>query len=135
MHQKKIVIAGYSSGGLLAYDVGLRNAASYAGILIENSSLSSAVGGANVAAVLQAAAWPINVAHSARTGDTAFPIAGVRADRDAMLTAGIPLVYRELAGTNDGTSDDWALFPPARDGDLVRPVTAAARRSLAQVTG
>ena len=110
VHQKQIVIGGYDSGGMLAYDVGLRNAASYAGILVENSGLSQAVGSANVDAVLQAAAWHINVAHTARLGDTLFPIAGVRADRDKMLSAGIGLEYRELAGDHDGTSDDWADF-------------------------
>lgn len=109
-HQKKIVIAGYSSGGELAYALGLANAASYAGLLIENSGLSQAVGAANVDAVLAAAAWKINVAQSARTGDATFPIGITHADRDKMIAAGFPLQYRELAGDNTSASADWDGF-------------------------
>ncbi|MCL2724407.1 MAG: prolyl oligopeptidase family serine peptidase [Polyangiaceae bacterium] len=37
--QSRITIAGYSSGGILAYSVGLQNASRFAGILIEDSGL------------------------------------------------------------------------------------------------
>jgi len=107
---KKIVLAGYSSGGGMAFTMGLKTAGSFAGILIENSGLSQAVGASNVATVLSSAAWKINIAQSARIGDGSYAIAGIRADRDKMLAAGFPLVYRELDGTHDGTSDDWALY-------------------------
>ena len=108
VHQKKIVVGGYSSGGMLAYRMGMTEAAKYAGILIENSGLSQGVG--NVAAALAGAAWKINVAHSAHTEDQSFLIAGVRADRDKMLQAGFPLQYREQPGDHNGSSDDWALY-------------------------
>jgi predicted esterase len=107
-HQKKIVLAGYSSGGMLAYSLGMKNAGAYAGILIENSGLTQGVGNPDTA--LAGAAWKINVAHSARTEDQSFLIAGVRTDRDKMVAAGFPLQYRELPGTHDGSTDDWALF-------------------------
>ncbi|MBK7399767.1 MAG: hypothetical protein IPJ34_26805 [Myxococcales bacterium] len=107
---KKIVLAGYSSGGAMAFNIGLKSAASYAGLLIENSGLSQAVGGSNVATVLGAAAWKIHIGQSARIGDGSYAIAGIRTDRDKMLGASFPLEYRELDGTHDGTSDDWALF-------------------------
>jgi pimeloyl-ACP methyl ester carboxylesterase len=111
VHQKKIVLAGYSSGGMLAYNIGMKSAASYAGLLVENSGLSQGVGGSNaVNGVLAAAAWKINVAHTARTEDGSFAIAGVRADRDKMIAAGFPLQYRELPGDHNGTSDDWSQF-------------------------
>ncbi len=107
---KKTVLAGYSSGGGMAYSMGLSKAGNYAGILIENSGLSQAVGGGNVTKVLGAAAWKINIAQSARIGDGSYAIAGIRADRDKMIAAGFPLQYRELDGTHDGSTDDWALF-------------------------
>jgi predicted esterase len=110
VHQRRIVLAGYSSGGMLAYKLAMANALTYAGVLIENSGLSQAVGGGNVDSTLDAASWSINVAHSARLGDLSFPIAGVRSDRDKMLAHGIPLQYRELAGTHDGTSADWSDY-------------------------
>ncbi len=116
VHQKQIVVAGYSSGGMLAYNLAMTDAASYAGALIENSGLSQGVGG-NVDGALDAADWKIHVAHSARIMDGSFPIAGVRADRDKMLAHDFPLEYRELDGTHDGTSADWAEYLiPAMSG-------------------
>jgi poly(3-hydroxybutyrate) depolymerase len=109
VHQKQIVLAGYSSGGMLSYKLAMTDAPSYAGALIENSGLSQGVGG-NVDAALDAAGWKIHVAHSARIMDGSFDIDGVRADRDKMLAHDFPLEYRELDGTHDGTSDDWSEY-------------------------
>lgn len=100
VHQQKVVLAGYSSGGILAYRMGLSDASKYAGILIENSAL----GGASPAA----AAWKINVAHTAHNGDTSFPLSKVQADWNKLESAGIPLQKRNVEGTHDGTSDDWS---------------------------
>ena len=110
VHQRRVVLAGFSSGGMLAYKMAMTDALKYAGVLIENSGLSQAVGVGNVDATLNSAAWRINVAHSARTEDGSFLIAGVRGDRDKLLAHAFPLQYRELAGTHDGSTDDWALY-------------------------
>lgn len=110
VHQKKIFLAGYSSGGLVAYNHGLKNADDFAGILVENSGLSQAVGAANVAKTLSGAAYKIKVAHTARLSDGNFPIAGVRTDKASLSNAGFPVSYRELAGGHDGNSDDWSQF-------------------------
>jgi hypothetical protein len=106
---------------MLAYEMGMKNAATYAWILIENSGLSQGVGGNNVASVLASAAWKINVAHSARLQDQSFLIAGVRSDRDAMLAANFPLLYRELPGDHNGSSDDWALYLLPKMANWVAP--------------
>jgi poly(3-hydroxybutyrate) depolymerase len=111
VHQHMIVLAGYSSGGGLAYHLAMANTRDYAGVLIENSSLSSAVGGASqVDAALDQAGWKIEIAHSARIDDGSYPIAVVQADRVKLLAHGFPLQYRELPGTHDGTSDDWSEY-------------------------
>jgi len=110
VHQKKIFLAGYSSGGLVAYNHGLKNADDFAGILIENSGLSQAVGAANVGKTLSGAAYKIKVAHTARLSDGNFPIAGVRTDKASLSNAGFPVSYRELAGGHDGNSDDWSQY-------------------------
>ena len=102
VHQQKVVLAGYSSGGILAYKMGLGESAKYAGIIIENSGL----GGAAPAG----ASWKINVAHIAHLSDDSFPIAGTRADWAKLEAAGIPLQKKEVPGTHDGTSDDWSDF-------------------------
>lgn len=102
VHQQKVVLAGYSSGGMLAYKLGLTQASKFAGIVIENSGL----GGANPAS----AAWKINVAHIAHKADTSFPIAKTRADWAKLEAAGIPLEKSEVDGDHNGSSADWTNF-------------------------
>jgi predicted esterase len=110
VHQQRVVIAGFSSGGMLAYKVGLAYADLFAGILIENSGLSAGVGGNNVSGALAAAAWKLPVAHTARLGDDNFPIEGVRSDRDKLVAAGFSVDLREVAGEHGDTGGDWAEF-------------------------
>jgi len=102
VHKQKVVLAGYSSGGILAYELGLTQAASFAGILIEDSGLGSTQP--------SRASWKINVAHITHTNDETFPLAGVHADWGKLEAAGIPLQKSEVDGTHDGTTDDWADF-------------------------
>jgi enterochelin esterase-like enzyme len=109
VHQKKVTMAGYSSGGLMAYTTAMRNARKFAGLLIENSSLQSTFG-ANTDATLAAAGWKLNVAITARTSDNQFAIATIRADRTKLQGAGFPVQFRELAGGHDGNSDDWTGY-------------------------
>lgn len=102
VHKQKVVLAGYSSGGMLAYKLGLAQSAKFAGIIIENSGLGNAQP--------SAAAWKINVAHIAHTSDDNFPLGNVKKDWAKLEAAGIPLQKREVDGTHDGTSDDWNDF-------------------------
>jgi len=111
VHRRRIVLGGYSVGGELAYKMAMAHGQIYAGVLIENSSLSQAVGGVgNVDAALDAAIWPLNVGHSARISDTVYSIAGVRVDHNKLIAHEFPVEYRELDGTHDGNSEDWALY-------------------------
>ncbi len=109
IHQKKVTLAGYSSGGMLVYTTALKSARRFAGVLIENSSLGSAFGGGTDSAIA-GAGWKLNVAITARTGDSQFAIANIRTDRTKLQGAGFPVQYRELAGGHDGNSDDWTGF-------------------------
>jgi predicted esterase len=105
VHQKKVVVAGFSSGGALAYNVGLANAQRFAGILVLNASLSW-TGKAD--ALLAGAAWNLNVAHRAHTWDSVAPLSTVRTDWSKLKSAGFPTETSEEPGGHDGTSDDWA---------------------------
>jgi poly(3-hydroxybutyrate) depolymerase len=105
VHQKKVVLAGFSSGGELTYRLGLGNASRFAGLLIEDSGLYAANG--NPDGLLANAAWKINIAHRAHTSDTVFPLATVQADWAKTTAAGFPLTTSVVAGTHDGTSTDW----------------------------
>ena len=106
VHQKKIVLAGYSSGGELTYRLGLSQASHFAGLLIEDSGLYAANN--NPDGLLANAAWKLNIAHLTHTSDTTFPLAQVKADWTKTTAAGFPLITDETAGTHDGTSTDWA---------------------------
>lgn len=108
IHRAKVTVAGFSSGGQLAYRVGMKNADKLAGILIENSSLYAA--DSNPDALLTNAVRKIPIAHRARSSDTVFPIAKVKADWTKTKNAGFPLQTSELPGGHDGTSVDWAQY-------------------------
>jgi predicted esterase len=114
LDRARVVVAGYSSGGQLAYRVGMMNASSFAGILVSNSALYAA--GGTTSDLLAGAARKIPVAHRARTGDSVFPIAKVQADWQATREAGFPITTSELAGGHDGKGEDWSgwLLPLAK---------------------
>lgn len=118
---KKVVLAGHNSGGMLAFSMAFKNAALFAGLLVQNASLSSVVGSANVTSVLGNASWKINIAQSARLQDASFPIATIRTDRDKMLQMGFPLQYQELPGDLGDTSEDWSSFLIPAIGNWVAP--------------
>ncbi len=114
--QKKIVLAGYDSGGELAYAMAMQDASAYAGVLIEHASLSAAVGSSKVDAALAAAAWKLNVSVRAGVADEDTPIATMRSDRDKMLAAGFPVEMVETAAGHGGDSVDWAALIPTMSG-------------------
>jgi len=107
VHQKKIVLAGYSSGGDLTYSMSMTQAARWAGILIEHSDLTQNVGASKVDSVLAGAAWKLNVSIRAGDNDTIYPIATVKSDFNKMVAAGFPAELVETADTHSGTSTDW----------------------------
>lgn len=107
VHQQKVVIAGFSSGGELAYGTGLRHAGRFAGILIENATLSAA---GDPGQLMASAAWNINVAHRAHTQDSVFPIDDVRDDWQLLRNAGFPIASSEVSGGHDGSSEDWTSW-------------------------
>ena len=78
VHPHKVVLAGYSSGGGLAYHLAMATTRDYAGVLIENSSLSSAVGGSGQGDAALAAAGCLTLVYRAE-------------DRDA-VNLGVPAV-------------------------------------------
>lgn len=104
--RRRVIIGGYSSGGDMAYRTAFYNAKKFAGVLAENTSPFRDTGSSQSSS-LGAAAWKFNVVHLAHTGDTTYPIAGVRTETDAVKNAGFPLTRVERAGTHwdaEGTS-------------------------------
>lgn len=121
---RRVVLGGYSSGGDLAYRTAFYDANRFAGLLVENTSPFRDTGSSQ-AASLAAAAWRFPVVHLAHLQDTTYPIAGVRAETDAMIAAGFPLTRIERAGHHwdddtptSGTDHDLRtlLLPHLNDG-------------------
>jgi predicted esterase len=96
---RRVVIGGYSSGGNLAYRTAFYNAKRFAGVIAENTSPFYGTGSSQSASVA-AAAWKLNVAHLAHLSDTVFQIGTVRAETDALTTAGFPQTRVERSGTH-----------------------------------
>lgn len=116
--ERKVVIAGYSSGGQLAYRMGMLDSGRFAGIVIENSGFYAA-GDKNT--LLWTSQWRLNIAHRAHTGDTVFPLSRVRADWDILRAWKFPLTTSEVAGTHSGTGDDWADWLIPTSANWTRP--------------
>jgi pimeloyl-ACP methyl ester carboxylesterase len=113
---RRIILGGYSSGGDLTYYTAFYNAKKFAGIIVENTSPFRDTTSTQ-AKSLAAAAWKFNVAHIAHLQDGTYPIAGVRAETDAMEAAGFPMTRVEKPGTHfeadtptSGTNHDLITF-------------------------
>jgi hypothetical protein len=115
----RIVIGGYSSGGDLAYRTAFYHASTFAGLLAENTTPFRDTGSTQ-AASLAAASWKFHVVHLAHTEDDAYPIAGVRAETDALAAAGFPIQRIERPGAHyDANTDSdmqTLLLPHLDDG-------------------
>ena len=107
LDRSKVTLAGYSSGGELAYKVALENADEFDGLIIEDSGLYA---NSNPDQLLANAAWRLPIAHITHTDDGVFPLSKVQADWAKTTAAGFPLTTKVVAGTHSGTSDDWNTF-------------------------
>ncbi len=105
VHQQRITLAGYSSGGDPGYMMAMKDAKTYAGLLIENSSISSAC---NVVSRLSGATRKINIAHRAHEDDQVYKLAGVEADWAKIKAAGFPIETSTVDGTHNGTGAEWS---------------------------
>jgi len=110
----RVILGGYSSGGDLAYRTAFYDARTFAGVLAENTSPFRDTGSSQ-AASLAAASWKFHVVHLAHLQDTTYPIAGVRKETDAMITAGFPLKRIEVDGRH---WDDPSATVPGTDADI-----------------
>ncbi len=96
---RRVVVGGYSSGGLLAYQTAFRNAWRFAGVLVENAAPFYGTG-SSPAESLAAAGWRFPVRHLAHTGDDVFPLATVRSELAATRDAGHPVTLVERPGAH-----------------------------------
>jgi predicted esterase len=128
---RRVIIAGYSSGGDLAYRTIFDNADLFAGILAENTSPFRDTG-STAAQSLAAAAWKFNDVHLAHDQDDTYPLGPVQDEITEMQDAGFPVTLIHVPGDhfdddNDvddtGTDNDLRhyLLPHINDGWLAPP--------------
>ncbi len=111
--QRKITIGGFSSGGILAYKLGLANSTMFSSIMIEHSAPDNQ--GASMAGI----ARKVPITHNAAVNDGDFPITTVRTDINLFKASGFTVVYTEDQGTHDGTSAHFlAMIPTALSRSL-----------------
>lgn len=104
----RVILGGYSSGGDLAYRTGFRHSSTIAGLLIENSSPFRDTESTQ-AESLGAATTKFHIAHLAHTGDTEYPIAGVKAEIEAVKNAGFPTTFIQKPGEHFDSHTDSDL--------------------------
>jgi predicted esterase len=100
--RKRIVLAGYSSGGMLAYAVALKHRV--AGVLIENSTIRH-IGDIDRAIAGSPGKFP--VAQLAHSEDHIFPLLEVQHNLERLVRAGFPVEVQIQPGDHQGSSADW----------------------------
>ena len=89
---KKIVLLGFSQGGVMAYRLALRDPGRWAGLIALSSWLPEELADA-AAGTPGLDALPTLVMHG--TEDPMIPVARAHESRDRLLALGVPLVFRE----------------------------------------
>lgn len=112
---RRVIIAGYSSGGDLAYRTIFDNADLFAGILAENTSPFRDTG-STASQSLSAATWKFNDVHLAHLQDDTYPIDGVQGEITQMQNAGFPVTLIQEPG--DHYDDDNDVNDTGTDNDL-----------------
>jgi hypothetical protein len=117
--RRRVILGGYSSGGDLAYRTGFRHSATFAGLLIENSSPFRDTESTK-AESLAAATTKLHIVHLAHLQDTTYGIKGVREETEAVKAAGFPIERIEVPGEHwNDEGDIVAGHPvPGTDADL-----------------
>jgi phospholipase/carboxylesterase len=94
VNRRKLVVLGFSQGGVMGYDLVLRDPEHFAGLVALSSWLPQELAAA-VGKRPELAQLPVFVAHG--TQDPMLPVAMGQGSRDALIGLGVPATYREYA--------------------------------------
>ena len=89
--RRKIVLLGFSQGGVMAYDLALREPARFAGVVALSSWLPAPLVPPKQP---EHEGFPVFVVHG--TQDPMIPVERARESREALLRLGVGLTYREF---------------------------------------
>ncbi|MFT3866606.1 MAG: hypothetical protein QM729_20280 [Solirubrobacterales bacterium] len=95
--RRRVILAGYSSGGDLAYRTGFRHSSTFAGLLIENSTPFRDTE-SSAAESLAAATTKFHIVALAHEEDTTYPLATVEKETSEVKAAGFPLTLIKRPG-------------------------------------
>jgi predicted esterase len=104
----RVFLAGYSSGGDLAYRTGFRHSSTFAGLIIENSAPFEQTE-STPAESLGAATTKLHIVHLAHLQDMTYPIENVRREVAEVKAAGFPIELIEKPGTHSDAKTDKDL--------------------------
>jgi phospholipase/carboxylesterase len=94
VNPRKLVVLGFSQGGVMAYDLVLKDPERFAGLVALSSWLPAELA-ATVPRRPELAQLPVFVAHGSQ--DPMLPVAMGQSSRDGLLQLGVPVTYREYA--------------------------------------
>ena len=120
--RRKIVILGFSQGGVMAYELALRDPGSYAGLI----ALSSWLPGPMVESIpanSELANLQALVIHG--TKDPMISVDLARESRDALAKLGVPTRYREYEMGHEVNSDALRQIVSWLDEKVLNPVLLA----------
>jgi predicted esterase len=115
----RVFLAGYSSGGDLAYRTGFRHSSTFAGLLIENSAPFRDTESTQ-AESLAAATTKLHIAHLAHASDETYPLGEVQAEVKVLEENGFPITLTVRPGKHfDSHTDEDVqnyLLPHIEEG-------------------
>jgi phospholipase/carboxylesterase len=121
---RKLVLLGFSQGGVLAYQLALRDPARFAGLVALCSWLPAPLA-ASVVRKPEHEALPALVVHGTR--DPMIPVERGRESRDALLGLGVPTTYREYAMGHEIAPDALRTLIEWLEDEVFTPVRLVGR--------
>ena len=92
VERRKVVVLGFSQGGVMAYDLALREPGRFAGLAALSAWLPKPLS-ESIPALPEHAGMPVLVQHG--TADPMIEVARARESRDLLAARGVGLTYRE----------------------------------------
>jgi phospholipase/carboxylesterase len=120
--RRKLVLLGFSQGGVMAYDLALREPERFAGLVALSSWLPDPLA-ASVPRGGGLEALPAFVAHG--TGDPMIPVSMGRESRDRLLALGVPTTYREYEMQHEIGPGALRDLLEWLDGKVLEPIRLA----------
>ncbi len=99
--RRRVILAGYSSGGDLAYQTIFEHADTFAGLLAMNTDpVRDNAFNDDIDSAIAAAAWKFPIIHVAHDMDDTYPTSEVGPHMNALTNAGFDVSYSVLPGTH-----------------------------------